>query len=174
MTRKLLNGIIQPPPKDKKRLDKMSRQEMREKRRAKAEAAGIELSDSYGSERDNPALYGTIDGEKNHSDILELTSGARANMRGTGKVAPSELGLGSDRAMMGGDMEIPHPPCPPGFDKAKWNKMSLAEKCKYLGIDMDDWIRQQREIIMQRMNKYATDFHFYSMADNRNKKRWHL
>ena len=33
MTRKLLNGIIQVPPKDKKRLDRMSREEMRERRR---------------------------------------------------------------------------------------------------------------------------------------------
>lgn len=91
MTRKLLNGIIQVPPKDKKRLDKMSREEMREKRRQKALEQGIELSDSYGSERDDPDLYGTIDHGKNASDVLEMPGSHRDKLKGSARVMPSEL-----------------------------------------------------------------------------------
>ena len=44
-------------------------------------------------------------------------------------------------ATMDDPMAVKHPDCPDGFDKVKWDKMSLAEKCKYLGIDMKEWIR---------------------------------
>ena len=38
-----------------------------------------------------------------------------------------------------------HPPCPPGFDPDKWDRMSLAEKCKYLGMTVDEWLKMNRE-----------------------------
>ena len=44
MEKKLIIGIIQPPPKDKKRYDKMSREELRRKR------MGDNYSDEYDDE----------------------------------------------------------------------------------------------------------------------------
>lgn len=98
----------------------------------------------------------------------------RRRMMGKGKVAP-ELDIDEDFS------KIKHPDCPEGFDPKKWAKMSLAEKCKYLGIDMQEWIRNQREKIMQRMHKNAKDFRFYAMPEKEEvvlkhpgKKKWHF
>jgi len=38
-----------------------------------------------------------------------------------------------------------HPPCPPGFDPDKWDRMTLAEKCKHLGMTVDEWLKMNRE-----------------------------
>lgn len=43
------------------------------------------------------------------------------------------------------DSQSSHPPCPEGFDKDKWAKMSLEEKCKHLGIDVKEWLKMNRE-----------------------------
>ena len=75
-----------------------------------------------------------------------------------------------------------HPPCPEGFDPAKWAKMTLEEKCRHLGLDVKEWLRMSREQQMQRINKFASDFHFYAMdkvkqADHDKHpgtKTWHI
>mmetsp|Transcript_42556 Transcript_42556/g.56164 ORF Transcript_42556/g.56164 Transcript_42556/m.56164 type:complete len:224 (+) Transcript_42556:818-1489(+) len=131
-SRKLLNGIIQMPPKDMKRLDKLSKQELWERRRAKALAKGIELSDEYDSELDGDP-YGTVDHNKN-SGILEAPKMRQSGVKNSARVHP-EVNVEPI------SLEIQHPECPEGFDPARWDKMSLEAKCKYLGIDINEWIR---------------------------------
>jgi len=73
-----------------------------------------------------------------------------------------------------------HPPCPEGYDADKWAKMSLEEKCKYLGLDVKEWLKMNREQQMQRMHNLANNFKFYSMDKvaqddvTTSRKKWHL
>ena len=126
-------------------------------------AKGLDAnSDSYGDENE-------VDYELGASDTLE--TGAVGTGRGKkfkrAQVAPANPN---------------HPPCPDGFDPAKWAKMTLEEKCAHLGIEVKDWLKMTREQQMQRMHNLANDFNFYLMdkvVDPDDKKfakgkQWHL
>jgi len=111
-----------------KRLDTMTKEELWEQRRLKALERGDEdLSGEYGDEINNSAAG---PGTKASGDDM-LGPRSRRRLLNKGKVAPDGSTLDPTS-----EMNLPHPPCPEGFDPDKWDKMSLEEKCKYLGIDM--------------------------------------
>ena len=60
MEKKLLLGIIQAPPEDKKRYDKETPAQARARRRAKRLEQGLSVSDEYDSEEANSDEYDTI------------------------------------------------------------------------------------------------------------------
>ena len=110
-----------------------TKEELWEARRQKALDRGEgELSGEYDDEIDHDAL-GKTAAQNLGDDILDMPK-SRRRLMGKGKVAP-------DMATIDDPLEIKHPDCPKGFDPDKWAKMSLEEKCKYLGISMEDWIR---------------------------------
>ena len=149
-----------------KRHDKLSKDEIRERRRQKALDRGERDSGEYDDEINSDSDYGTLERDTNG----EPTSKRRRRQR-QNQVAISTETEGNGH----------HPPCPDGFDPAKWAKMSLEEKCKHLGIDIKEWLKMNREQQMQRMHNLAKNFHFYSLdkvADDAQKytgrKKWHL
>jgi len=113
---------------------------------------------------DNDSHLGTVENRNMNSDSLDPGKvGKRKGRKNRIQISPD-----SDQ----------HPSCPADFDPAKWAKMTLAEKCKYLGIDMKDWLKMNREQQMQRMHEFANNFHFYAMDKPANKhpgdKQWHI
>ena len=58
---RLLMGIIQAPPKDKKRWDKEDPEEIRRRKKEKALARGEHWSDSYDEETDHEGLGNEMD-----------------------------------------------------------------------------------------------------------------
>lgn len=167
--RKLLMGIVQAPPKDKKRWDKEDPEEMRKRRKAKALARGEHWSDSYDDETDGEILddetnvFGTAKdgstieligagGGKNGKDMMSAVTAARNKALGKGLAGDS-----SDIILT----------CPEGYDPIKWASMSRKEKMKVLGISEAEWNKLSREQQMKRMNNLAHGFHFYSMNQNK-------
>ena len=75
--RRLLIGIVQAPPKEKKRWDKEDPDEIRRRKKEKALARGEPWSDSYGDEEDDDATnyggYGTS-GQEDGS-VVDLLGG---------------------------------------------------------------------------------------------------
>ena len=128
---RMLQGIVQPPTKNYKRHDKMSKKDFWEARKLKALQRGINLSST-------------------EDEDLETHVEATGNRRKRRvRVQPT-----AD--------ESQHPPCPEGFDPKKWSKMTLAEKCAHLGIEVEEWLRMTREQQMRRMHDLANNFHFYA------------
>ena len=173
VSQRLLAGIIQAPPKDKKRFDKLTKEEIWERRRAKARERG-ENSDEYDDELGSGEL-GTIE-NRYASDAIDhgVVQAARNKKR---KTRSNKVGSHDNTAETsdGG-----HPPCPEGYDPAKWAKLSLEEKCKYLGIDVNEWLKMNREQQMQRMHNMANNFNYYAMdktaPDDKfsGRKKWHI
>jgi len=90
-------------------------------------AKGLNLdSDSYGDEEIGTD---TIDG----GNAVYITGTARGRKNRRVQVVPGTGESGH------------HPPCPEGFDPAKWANMTLEEKCAHLGIDMKEWLKMNRE-----------------------------
>lgn len=169
--RKLLMGIVQAPPKEKKRWDKEDPAEIRKRRKEKAIARGEHWSDSYDDETDGDdhgsddgaGMFGTnkdgsgielIGGEggKNGKQMMSAVTAARNKAMGKG--------------MKGNEGEI-QLECPDGYDAIKWASMSRKEKMKVLGITEEEWNKMTREQQMRRMTKLAHGFHFYSMNKNK-------
>lgn len=120
------------------------------------------MSGEYDDEIDDEE-YGTVD-----------------NMHGA-KIKKRVKGRRNKVAVVSGEGDNGHPPCPDGFDPEKWAKMSLEEKCKHLGIDVKEWLKMNREQQMQRMHNLAKNFKFYSMDKvagaedvSTSRKKWHL
>ena len=127
-TQRLLFGIIQKPWKEKKSNDKLTQAEIWERRRQRALERGEQLSDDSeysGEVHDYDLRHG--------SDTID-ESRTRRQQKRANKVANIDP---EDQSL--------HPPCPPGFDPDKWDRMSLAEKCKYLGMTVDEWLKMNRE-----------------------------
>lgn len=160
-------GIVQPPPKDKKRWDKEDPVEIRRRKKEKALARGEQWSDSYDSETDGgesdqsriggDPLYSTVGNSqsdlmgKNGKSLMHSVQAARIKALGEGVQTDGEVEL----------------PCPEGYDVLKWAAMSRKEKMKVLGISEKEWDNMTREQQMKRMHKLAHGFHFYAMDKNR-------
>ena len=165
ISQRLLQGIIQAPPMRKKRFDKMTREEIWERRRQKALDRGEVYSGEYDDEVDDEE-YQTIGiGDSLEHGVSGAKMRNKVKMSRRNKIDPTNDS---------------HPDCPEGFDPDKWAKMSLEEKCKHLGIDVKEWLKMNREQQMQRMHNLANNFKFYSMdkvaQDNvtSGRKKWHL
>ena len=126
--RRLLIGIVQAPPKEKKRWDKEDPAEIRARRRAKAEARGEHYSDSYDDETDHdgdddyPGMYNTNGGGDSTGSELVGRNG-KSMMHAVQNARNKAMG----RAMVGEEGEVPLP-CPDGQDPLKWAAMSRKEK----------------------------------------------
>jgi len=128
VSQRMLSGIIQAPPKNMKRFDKMTKEEIWAKRRQRGDILSGD-DDEFDDEE-----FGTI-GHGGDS-IDNGVSGAK--MRNKARMRRNQVGTQDGS-------ETGHPPCPDGFDAAKWAQMSLEEKCKYLGIDVKEWLKMNRE-----------------------------
>ena len=158
-------GIIQAPPKEKKRWDKEDPEEIRRRKKEKALARGEHWSDSYDEETDHEGL-----GNNEHEGEMSLRGdGSMDLMRGktkTGKEMMNSVQAARNRALgkgvssEQGEVVLP---MPDGYDPLKWAAMSRKEKMKVLGISEKEWNQMTREQQMKRMNKLAQGFHFYAM-----------
>ena len=120
------------PPSNKKRFDKMTKEEIWERRRQKALDRGEAFSGEYDDEVDDDDYLTHGHG----GDSLEHgVSGAKMRNKVRGRRNQVAIDSGDGK----------HPPCPQGFDPDKWAKMSLEEKCKHLGIDVKEWLKMNRE-----------------------------
>ena len=160
--RRLLAGIVQEPPKEKKRWDKEDPEERRIRKKAEAEAAGFEYQDSYDDETEGSDVENELTriNEKLGIDgsSTDLMSGK--NMMNKMQAARGKIlgrALADDK---GGEVQLP---CPDGYDPVKWASMSRKDKMKVLGISEKEWDKMTREQQMKRMNKLAHGFHFYAM-----------
>ena len=166
VSQRLLSGIIQAPPKNLKRFDKMTKEERWALRTHRGEVVSGSIND-YDPDDDEHGTIGN-DGET----IAHGVSGA--NMRRQARQNRNKVGITVDDGTN-------HPPCPAGFDKDKWAMMTLEEKLKHLGIDMKEWNKMNREQHMQRNHALANDFHFYQMDKvaedpvfHAGRKKWHM
>ena len=143
---RLLMGIVQAPPKDKKRWDKEDPDDIRRRRKEKALARGEHWSDSYDDETDGEDdgvehLYGARNGsgtEVTSSDLLGKSG--KSMMHQVQNARNKALGKNIRQAEQGVEL-----PCPEGFDPVKWANMSLKEKLKALGISEQEWNKMTRE-----------------------------
>ena len=168
--RKLLMGIVQAPPKEKKRWDKEDPAEIRKRRKEKAIARGEHWSDSYDDETDGDDAAGSdsngLFGTAKDGSTIELIGGGGKD----GKQMMNAVTAARNKAMGkglkgdGGEIALT---CSEGYDPIKWASMSRKEKMKVLGITEEEWDKMTREQQMQRMNKLAHGFHFYSMNKNK-------
>ena len=120
-------------------------------RRQRSVSKGLEISSDTEREAGDDSDFGTYEVAIN-SVRAELDSKGRN--RHSRRVIPTAANDSTEN-------ETAHPPCPEGFDPAKWAKMTLEEKCKHLGIDVNEWLRMSREQQLQRMHNLAKGFHFY-------------
>ena len=137
---RLLMGIVQAPPKEKKRWDKEDPAEMRRRRRERAEARGEHWSDSYDDETESEGGsgfehdFGGGDGDdKSSADLLGGKSG-KSMMHRVQEARGKALGKNFRASEQGVEL-----PCPEGYDPLKWAAMSLKEKLKVLGISDKEW-----------------------------------
>ena len=161
-------GIVQAPPKEKKRWDREDPEEARRRRKEKAIARGEPYSDSYDDETDG--------GDADVSGINDPYSSAITNSQSdlvgkTGKSLMHDVMAARNKVignslMKDNEVELQ---CPEGYDVLKWATMSRKEKLKVLGITEKEWDAMSREQQMKRMNKLAHGFHFYIM-DNKNRR----
>ena len=108
--RRLLIGIVQAPPKEKKRWDKEDPAEIRRRRRAKAEARGEHYSDSYDDETDHDGDDDYPDVNLNDGSGIELIGkNGKSMMHAVSNARNKAMG----RAMNGGGGDVPLP-CPDG------------------------------------------------------------
>ena len=108
--------------------DTLTKEEIWERRRQRALRKGLNVdSDDDAAFEDN----GTFDGRQNGSDSLDPGLASKRVKWARSRVSPQD-----------GQQ---HPPCPEGYDPDKWAKLSLEEKLKYLGIDMNAWLKMSRE-----------------------------
>ena len=127
---RLLMGIVQAPPKDKKRWDKEDPEEIRRRRKEKALARGDHWSDSYDDETDGDDgdgsraenLYGITGTEHSQTDLIGSKNGK------TGKSMMHSVQMARNKAM-GKKINSVEPgldlPCPEGYDPIKWASLSL-------------------------------------------------
>ena len=164
--RRLLVGIVQAPPKEKKRWDREDPAEERRRKKEKALARGEDWSDSYDDEDDDDATkmgyeFGAEGQDGSVTDLLGGKDG-KSLMHKVQDARNKALGKGmtnenSDALLV----------CPPGFDPVKWAQMSRKEKMRALGISEAEWDKMTGEQQMKRMNKLAHGFHFYAMDRKR-------
>ena len=170
--RRLLVGIVQAPPKEKKRWDKEDPAEIRQRRREKAIARGEHYSDSYDDETDpegeedlthiNDAKNMFSTGKDGDNSNVDLLGGGGKDGKSMMHAVMAARNKAMGRAVGTGEGEV-QLPCPDGHDPLKWASMSRKEKMKVLGISEKEWNNMTREQQMKRMNKLAHGFHFYAM-----------
>lgn len=145
---RLLMGIIQAPPKEKKRWDKEDPAEIRRRRKEKARARGEHYSDSYGEETDGSGDFSVDDQFESNLGDGSLDLLGKEGVKRSGKDMMSKVQEARNKALgkgMTNDNDQIALPCPEGYDPIKWAQLSRKEKMKVLGISEEEWNKMTRE-----------------------------